>query len=208
MIRILLLDDHPVLRHGMRAVLDTQADFDVIAEVGSAEEARAAVASHDITVALLDLDLGAGRPDGIDAARAIREQSPRTRVLIFSAYDSDADIVRALEAGAAGYLVKDSRPADLFRAVRAAAKDGGGLDGAIGERMLRRLEHPREALTARELEVLALAARGLSNRDLSHELHVSEATIKTHLHHAFSKLGADNRQAAIAVAVKRGIIRL
>lgn len=209
MIRILLLDDHPVLRHGVRSVLDTQDDFAVVAEVGSvAEAASAAGAAAGIDVALVDLDLGDGMPDGIEAIRVIRRASPEAQVLVFTAYDSDADIVRALDAGAAGYLVKDSRPAELFRAIRTAADGGGLLEGPIGERLLERIDRPETVLTARELEVLALAAGGLSNRDLARELHLSEATVKTHLHHAFTKLGADNRQAAIAVAVKRGIIRL
>ncbi|MFE2772761.1 response regulator [Microbacterium resistens] len=208
MIRILLLDDHPVLRHGVRAVLDTQSDLEVVAEAGSAAEAEAAAAGHDLDVALVDLDLGAGRPDGIEATRTIRRASPRTEVLVFTAYDSDADIVRALDAGAAGYLVKDSRPAELFQAIRSAASGGTPLTGPIGARLMRRVERPDETLTPRELDVLTRAAAGLSNRDLARELHVSEATVKTHLHHAFTKLGADNRQAAIAAAVKRGIIRL
>ncbi|WP_298037291.1 response regulator [uncultured Microbacterium sp.] len=206
MIRILLLDDHPVLRHGVRAVLDTQDDLEVIADVGTVAEAAAA--ADGIDVALVDLDLGDDLPDGIDAIRAIRAANPKTQVLVFTAYDSDADIVRALDAGAAGYLVKDSRPAELFRAIRTAARGAGQLDGPIGERLLERIDRPEEALTARELEVLALAANGHSNRDLARELHLSEATVKTHLHHAFTKLGADNRQAAISVAIKRGIIRL
>jgi DNA-binding NarL/FixJ family response regulator len=206
MIRILLLDDHPVLRHGIRAVLDTQDDLEVVAEAGSVAEASAA--ASDVDVALVDLDLGDDVPDGIEAIRAIRKVNPAARVLVFTAYDSDADIVRALDAGAAGYLVKDSRPAELFRAIRQAADGDRALDGAIGARLLERIDRPAEALTARELEVLTLAAEGLSNPDLARALHVSEATVKTHLHHAFAKLGADNRQAAIALAIKRGFIRL
>lgn len=206
MIRILLLDDHPVLRHGVKSVLDTQSDFDVVAEAGSVQEATAV--ADGIDVALVDLDLGDDIPDGIEAIREIRRVNENARVLVFTAYDSDADIVRALDAGAAGYLVKDSRPADLFRAIRDAAEGGQRFDGPIGARLLARIGRPDETLTTRELEVLTLAASGLSNRDLARELHVSEATVKTHLHHAFTKLGADNRQAAIAAAVKRGAIRI
>jgi len=208
MIRILLLDDHPVLRHGVRSVLDTQSDLEVVAEAGSVAEATASAADVDVDVALVDLDLGDDEPDGIEAIRAIRRANPRTRVLVFTAYDSDADIVRALDAGASGYLVKDSRPAELFHSIRRAADGDGALDGSIGARLLERIDRPEDALTSRELEVLGLAARGYSNRDLARELHVSEATVKTHLHHAFTKLGADNRQAAIALAVKRGLIRI
>lgn len=208
MIRILLLDDHPVLRHGVRALLDTQPDLEVVAEAGSADEAIERAGAHDIDVALLDLDLGDGRPDGIAAARGILRARPATRVIIFTAYDADADIVRAIDAGAAGYLVKDSRPAELFAAIRSAAAGERTLTGRISERLRDRTRHPDDVLTARELEVLALAASGLSNRDLAQALVVSEATVKTHLHHAFTKLGAENRQAAIATAVKRGLIRI
>lgn len=206
MIRILLLDDHPVLRHGVRALLETQSDFDVVAEAGTAAEAASAAA--DVDIALVDLDLGDDAPDGIAAIRAIRAENPRARVLVFTAYDSDADIVRALDAGAVGYLVKDSQPAELFHAIRRAAEGDGALGGSIGARLLERVDRPEGALTSRELEVLTLAAAGLSNRELARRLHVGEATVKTHLHHAFTKLGADNRQAAIASAVKRGLIRI
>ncbi len=208
MIRILLVDDHPVLRHGVRSLLDTQADFEVVAEAGSLEEAVGLVGDGEVDVALVDLDLGAGRPNGIDTLWAIRRAQSRTRVLIFTAYDSDADIVRAVEAGAAGYLVKDSRPAELFQAIRIAASGDPAIPAPIAARLADRIQRSDEALTARELEVLALAATGLSNRDLARELVVSEATVKTHLHHAFTKLGADNRQAAVAAAVKRGLIRI
>lgn len=127
---------------------------------------------------------------------------------MFSAYDSDADIVRAIDAGAAGYLVKDRRPAELFRAIRSAVSGEKALTARISERLQERTQHPDEILTSRELEVLTLAASGLSNRELAQSLMLSEATVKTHLHHAFTKLGADNRQAAIATAVRRGLIRI
>ncbi len=208
MIRILLLDDHPVLRHGVRTLLDTQADFEVTAEAGSTAEAMQLTAGQQVDVALVDLDLGDGKPDGIDATRQILRVSPTTRVLVFSAYDADSDIVRAIDAGAAGYLVKDSHPADLFRAIRSAASGERAMTMRISERLQERAQHPDEILTARELEVLTLAASGLSNRELAQSLTLSEATVKTHLHHAFTKLGAENRQAAIASAVKRGLIRI
>lgn len=208
MIRILLVDDHPVLRHGVVALLGTQPDFDVVAEAGSADDATRMAEAYLPDVALVDLDLGAGKPSGFDATRGILRVSAHTKVLIFSAYDSDADIVRAMDAGAVGYLVKDSRPPELFGAVRAAAAGDSALGGKVGARLMQRLDRPDDTLTARELEVLTLAASGLSNRDLASRLQVSEATVKTHLHHAFTKLGADSRQAAIATAVKLGLIRL
>ncbi|MBP1326875.1 DNA-binding NarL/FixJ family response regulator [Leucobacter exalbidus] len=208
MIRIMLVDDHPILRHGMRALLETQADFEVLAEAGSLAEAEAQANTHPIDVALVDLDLGDGVPGGIEVTRALRALPNPARVIVFTAFDSDADVVRAADAGATAYLVKDSRPNDVFHAIRAAATGQGAQAGNITERLGRRTEHPDDALTGRELEVLALVAAGLSNREVASELVVSEATVKTHLHHAFTKLGSDNRQAAVATAVRRGLIRI
>lgn len=208
MIRILLLDDHPVLRHGTRVLLETQTDFVVAAETGDPEEAVATVGRERIDVALVDLDLGPDRSDGPASTRLLLRASPETRVVAFTAFDSDADIVRMVEAGAVGYLLKDSRPAALFGAIRSAATGSAAIAGPIAARLLDRMQRPDDALTSRELEVLELAASGLSNRDLARALVVSEATVKTHLHHAFIKLGADNRQTAVATAIKRGLIRL
>lgn len=208
MVKILLVDDHPVLRHGVRTLLDTQADFEVVAEAGSLTEVEARLATQSIDVALVDLDLGPGAPGGIEVTTAILGLCEATNVIIFTAYDSDADIVRAAEAGASGYLVKDSRPAELFQAIRSAARGSDAMPGSIAERLRRRGDRPLETLTSRELEVLTLAAKGLSNRELARELVVSEATVKTHLHHASTKLGTENRQAAVAAAVKQGLIRI
>ncbi|MBL3700634.1 response regulator [Leucobacter luti] len=208
MIHLLLVDDHPVLRHGIRSLLDGQSDLSVVAETGDAETAVEIVRRERVDVALVDLDLGPGVPDGAAATRMILGASPTTRVIAFTAFDSDADVVRMVEAGATGYLVKDSRPAELFNAIRRAAGGSPAIADPIAQRLLDRLQRPDAALTARELEVLELAAAGLSNRELARELLVSEATVKTHLHHAFTKLGAENRQAAIATAIHRGLIRM
>lgn len=208
MIRILLVDDHPVLRHGVRALLDTQPDLRVVAETGDSAAAAALAAEEAADVVLVDLDLGPNSPDGAETTRMILRARPAARVIAFTAFDADTDIVRMIEAGAVGYLVKDTRPASLFSAIRSAAEGAAAIPAPIAARLLERLQRPDEALTARELEVLELAASGLSNRDLARSLLVSEATVKTHLHHAFTKLGADNRQAAIATAIRRGIIRL
>lgn len=208
MIRILLLDDHPVLRHGIRALLETQRDFTVVFETGMAEKAIAAVSREHVDVALVDLDLGAGRMNGAKATRQMLRARAELRVIAFTAFDADADVVAMVDAGAVGYLVKDSRPAALFSAIRSAATGSPALADPIATRLLRRELQPGEALTARELDVLTLAASGLSNRDLASQLFVSEATVKTHLHHAFTKLGVENRQAAIATTLKRGFIRL
>ncbi|KAM9862021.1 response regulator transcription factor [Leucobacter sp. BZR 635] len=208
MIRILLVDDHPVLRHGIRALLDTQPDLAVVAETGEADEAAALALAERVEVALVDLDLGQDRADGVAATRAILSAHPAARVIAFTAFDSDSDIVRMTEAGAIGYLLKDSRPQALYRAIRAAAAGAPAISDPIAARLHGRQQHPNETLTARELTVLELAASGLSNRDLARKLHISEATVKTHLHHAFTKLGAENRQSAIAIAIKQGLVRL
>ena len=208
MIRILLLDDHPVLRHGTRALLESQPDFVVVADTGEPREAVTAAVHERADVALVDLDLGADHEDGPTTTRRLLAARPETRVVAFTAFDSDADIVRMIEAGAVGYLLKDSRPAALFSAIRSAASGSAAIAGPIAARLLDRMQRPDDALTNRELEVLELAASGLSNRDLARALVVSAATVKTHLHHAFIKLRADNRQTAIATAVKRGLIRL
>ncbi|MBC9927881.1 MULTISPECIES: response regulator transcription factor [unclassified Leucobacter] len=208
MIRILLVDDHPVLRHGIQSLLATQRDFEVVADAGNAADAVALATRESVDVVLMDLDLGSGEEGGIAATRKIVRACPQTRVIVFTAYDSDADIVRAVEAGAVGYLVKDSRPAELFGAIRAAAGGAAALAGPIAARLLERMQHPGDVLTGRELEVLELAAAGLANRALAAKLMVSEATVKTHLHHIFTKLDVDSRQAAVASAIKSGLIRL
>lgn len=208
MIRLLLVDDHPVLRHGIRSLLESQSDFAVVADTGSSEDAVTLALRERPDVVLMDLDLGLEQADGIATTDKIVRAAPEIRVIVFTAYDSDADIVRAVEAGAVGYLVKDSRPAELFGAIRAAAGGAAAIAGPIAARLLERMQHPGDVLTARELEVLELAAAGLSNRDLASKLMVSEATVKTHLHHIFTKLDVESRQAAVASAIRSGLIRL
>lgn len=208
MIRLALVDDHPVMRHGLRSLLDTQPDLRVVAETGDPDETLRIVADDFPDVVLMDLDLGKGEVDGAQLTRLILAERPEIRVIAFTAYDSDADIVRMVEAGAVGFLVKDSRPSALFSAIRQAAEGSAALAGPIAARLLHRIHRPDDALTPRELEVLERVAAGLSNRDLARHLLVSEATVKTHLHHAFTKLGVDSRQAAVAAAVRRGLIRM
>lgn len=213
MIRILLVDDHPVLRHGVRALLSTQADFHVVADADSLEHAlESARAARDAgeaaQVALVDLDLGADKPGGLEVVAALRREHPELRVLMLTAYDAAVDVRGAEAAGAVGYLVKDSSPAEIFAAVRAAAAGLRAWSQNAVKHLDGRDEAAAEALTARELEVLQLASEGLSNRELARELMVGEATVKTHLHHAFTKLGAANRQAAVAEALARGLFRL
>ncbi|MCK8467841.1 response regulator transcription factor [Microbacterium sp. KSW4-16] len=207
MIRVMLVDDHPVLRYGMAGLIDTQDDLSVVAQTGDVDEVIRLAATQTPDVVLMDLDLGA-EISGIDLTARLRAESPGTRVLVFTTYDTDADIVRAIEAGATGYFLKDSRPADLFAAIRSAAAGISALSPTIATRLLGRTQKPDETLTAREIEVLELLARGYSNKELGHALFVSEGTVKSHLHHIYTKLRVDSRGAAIAHAVREGIVRL
>ncbi|WP_047522900.1 response regulator [Microbacterium sp. ZOR0019] len=207
MIRVMLVDDHPVLRYGMAGLIDTQDDLSVVAQTGDVDEVIRLAATQTPDVVLMDLDLGA-EISGIDLTARLRAESPGTRVLVFTTYDTDADIVRAIEAGATGYFLKDSRPADLFAAIRSAAAGISALSPTIATRLLGRTQKPDETLTAREIEVLELLARGYSNKELGHALFVSEGTVKSHLHHIYTKLRVDNRGAAIAHAVREGIVRI
>ncbi len=205
-VRVVLVDDHPVVRAGLIALLSLSGRVDVVGEAASGEEALAVVAAIDPDVVLMDLQLGAGI-DGVEATRQLIEASPGRRVLIVTTYDTDADILRAIEAGACGYLLKDAEPGHLSDAVAAAARGETVLAPVVADRLVSRLNSPRDEPTPRELEVLVLAAEGLSNKQIAKKLFVSEATVKTHLVHLFTKLGADSRTAAVATARGRGLIR-
>jgi DNA-binding NarL/FixJ family response regulator len=205
-IRVLIVDDHPVVRAGLRTLLAAQPELDVIAEAGDGAAALAAAADHHPDVVLCDLRLGAG-PDGVAVTRALtRGPSPAPAVLILTTYDHDADIVRAVEAGAAGYLLKDVGIDELTAAILAAAAGETVLSPSMTERMIATLRTRSAGLSDRELEVLRLVADGLSNKRVAKTLVVSEATVKTHLNHAFTKLGVDNRTAAIAAARTAGML--
>ncbi|MDN3294021.1 response regulator transcription factor [Streptomyces ficellus] len=203
-IRLLLADDHPVVRAGLRAVLDTEPDFAVVAEAATAE--RAVELAHGADVALMDLQFGAGM-HGAEATAAITARPGAPRVLVLTTYDSDADILAAVEAGASGYLLKDAPPEELAAAVRTAAAGRSALAPAVAHRLLDRMRAPAEALTRRELEVLQLVGEGLSNQQISKRLFLSQATVKSHLVHVFAKLGVDSRTAAVAAATARRLIR-
>ena len=207
MITLMLVDDHPVLRHGMTSLLSTQADFEVVGDTGDHRQVLELAARLKPDVVLMDLDLGSD-VGGVELTGQLTSAEPDLRVLVFTTYDSDADIVGALDAGAAGYLLKESRPAELFDAIRSAVAGGTVLSPSVAARMVGRMRTPAEALTSREIEVLQLLGQGHSNRAIGQELFVSEATVKTHLHHVFTKLGVDSRAAAMAEANRRGIIRL
>ncbi|WP_369216437.1 response regulator [Streptomyces flavofungini] len=208
-IRLLLADDHPVVRAGLRAVLDAEPDFEIVAEAATAEAAveRAAARGPEVVdVVLMDLQFGPGM-HGAAATAEITAREGAPRVLVLTTYDTDADILAAVEAGAAGYLLKDAPPEELAAAVRTAASGRSALAPAIAHRLMDRMRAPAEALSRRELEVLRLVKDGLSNQRISKELFLSQATVKSHLVHIYAKLGVDSRTAAVAAATSRGLIR-
>ncbi|WP_406863862.1 response regulator transcription factor [Streptomyces sp. HUAS MG47] len=205
-IRLLLADDHPVVRAGLRAVLDTEPDFAVVAEAATAEAAVERAATGGVDVVLMDLQFGAGM-HGSEATAAITSRTGGPRVLVLTTYDTDADILAAVEAGASGYLLKDAPPEELAAAVRTAAAGQSALAPAVAHRLMDRMRTPAEALTKRELEVLQLVGEGLSNLQISKALFLSQATVKSHLVHIYAKLGVDSRTAAVAAARERRLIR-
>ncbi|MFJ6792755.1 response regulator [Streptomyces sp. NPDC091268] len=205
-IRLLLADDHPVVRAGLRAVLDTEPDFAVVAEAATAERAVELAAAEPVDVVLMDLQFGSGM-HGAAATRLITASARAPRVLVLTTYDTDADILAAVEAGASGYLLKDAPPEELAAAVRTAAAGQSALAPAVALRLMDRMRTPAEALTKRELEVLQLVADGLSNQQISKELFLSQATVKSHLVHIYAKLGVDSRTSAVAAAASRRLIR-
>ncbi|MFE7182292.1 response regulator [Streptomyces erythrochromogenes] len=205
-IRLLLADDHPVVRAGLRAVLDTEADFAVVAEAATAERAVELAAGEPVDVVLMDLQFGPGM-HGSEATALITARPGAPRVLVLTMYDTDADILAAVEAGASGYLLKDAPPEELAAAVRTAAAGQSALAPAVALRLMDRMRMPAEALTKRELEVLQLVADGLSNQQISKQLFLSQATVKSHLVHVYAKLGVESRTAAVAAAATRRLIR-
>jgi len=205
-ISVLLVDDHLVVRAGLRALLDSQPDITVIGEADTGEDAAAIAVDRTPDVVMMDLALGTGI-DGVEAIRRIRAARPEQPVLVFTTYDTDADVVRALDAGAIGYLLKDSAPPDIFGAIRDAVAGRSVLSPPVASRVLDRMRRPDQALTAREAELLSLLAEGLTNKELGKRLFISEATVKTHLAHIYAKLGVDSRAAAVSIALRRDGIR-
>ena len=212
MIRVLLADDHEIVRLGLRAVLESADDIEVIGEVATAEAAIAAAQAGGIDVILMDLRFGPGvegtrLATGADATAEIkrtREKPPH--VLVVTNYDTDADILGAIEAGALGYLLKDAPPEELLAAVRSAAEGDSTLSPTVANRLMTRVRTPRTSLTPRELEVLKLVASGSSNREIGRTLLLSEATVKSHLVHIYDKLGVRSRTSAVAAARKQGVL--
>lgn len=207
MVRVTIVDDHPVVRAGLRALLDGEPDIEVVAEAADGAEAVRRVGLVPTDLVLMDLQLGEGI-DGVEATRRVLALPDPPRVLVLTTYDSDADISRAIAAGAAGYLLKAGPPEELFQGIRTAARGETALSPRVATRLMDRVREPGPALSPREIEILELLATGLSNQRIARRLFISEATVKTHLVHIFAKLGVDTRTAAVTAAVERRLIRL
>ncbi|MBO3086580.1 response regulator [Cellulomonas fengjieae] len=206
MITVMLVDDHPVVRAGLRGMLEVEADITVVAEAGSGAEALALATIHRPQLVLMDLRMPGG--DGVEATRALRETLPEIAVVMLTTYDDDAEILRAVAAGAAGYLLKDATSDELAEAVRAASRGETVLARAVAGRLVRQVREPpaTTTLSARELEVLRHVAAGATNAEVGRALFISEATVKTHLVRIFGKLEVTDRTAAVTTAMARGLL--
>ena len=208
MIRLVIADDHPIVRAGLNALFSLEPDFEVVAEAGTPDEAVDLAENSNPDVVLMDLQFGShAAATGADATRRIRDLDAAPYVLVLTNYDSDADILNAIEAGASGYLLKDTPPHELIAAVRAAATGESALAPVIASRLLNRMRAPQISLSSREIQVLDLVAAGRSNTEVAEELFVSETTVKSHLAHIFSKLNVNSRTAAVSAARRKGILR-
>lgn len=206
MIRIVVADDHPVVRDGVAATLSAADGLEVVGQAASGPEAVDLVTALEPDVVVMDLRMPGG--NGVDAVRELRRRGSCTQVLVLTTYDTDADTVAAIEAGATGYLLKDAPSETLVASVRSTAAGEAVLSPAVASRLASHLRTPQRsaALSAREREVLALVAKGTSNRLIARELFVSEATVKTHLVHIYTKLGVADRAAAVAAGYEQGIL--
>ncbi|MCP2291003.1 response regulator [Nocardia amikacinitolerans] len=205
MIRLLLADDHAIVRAGLRALLDAARDVRVVGDVATAEAAVAFCTTEPVDVVLMDLSFGQGR-SGAEATSELRALPSPPNVLVVTNYETDADILGAIEAGACGYILKDTPPAELLSAVRAAAAGESVLSPTVASRLMSRVRRPDTTLSPREIEVLRLVADGRSNRDIARELFLSETTVKSHLVHVYGKLGVRSRTSAVARAREQGAI--
>ncbi|GAA1308182.1 response regulator transcription factor [Streptomyces sanglieri] len=207
-ITLVVVDDHPVVRDGLRGMFDSDPDFRVLGEASNGVEGVEMAVRLDPDVVLMDLRMPGG--GGVAAIAELAGRGARSKVLVLTTYDTDSDTLPAIEAGATGYLLKDAPRDELFTAVRAAADGRTVLSPAVASRLISRVRTPAaagsEALSGREREVLELVAKGTSNREIAAELFISEATVKTHLTHVFAKLGAKDRAAAVAIGYDRGIL--
>ncbi|WP_205347216.1 response regulator [Pseudonocardia broussonetiae] len=211
MIRVMVVDDHPVVRDGLRGVLDAEPDMEVVGEAGHGAEALARVAAAAPDVVLMDLRMPV--MGGVDAIRELRRAAPAVRVLVLTTFDTDRDVLPAVEAGATGYLLKDTPRDELLRAVRAAHRGEAVLSPAVAGRLMGQVRGvgrgggTADALSAREMEVLRFVAAGSTNRETARALFISEATVKTHLLHVYAKLEVRDRASAVAAAYQRGLLR-
>ncbi|NUW35503.1 response regulator transcription factor [Nonomuraea sp. SMC257] len=205
MIRLLIVDDHPVVREGLRGMLESDPGIEVVGEAASGAEAVVRALRLAPDVVLMDLRMPGG--DGVGAIPGILTERPETRVIVLTTYETDGDIVRAVEAGAAGYLLKDVSRADLLAAVGSAMRGETVLSPSVATKLVTRMRAPvAESLTPREGQVLALAAKGMTNAEIGRALSISETTVKTHLLRVFGKLGVSDRTAAVTTAMERGLL--
>ncbi|MDQ2717962.1 MAG: response regulator transcription factor [Chloroflexota bacterium] len=222
MVRILLADDHPIVREGLRAVLETQADFEVIAEAANGDEALRFAQEARPDIILLDLEMPL--MDGVEAIRRLRQRAASPRVIVFTAFDNDERIIHAVQAGANGYLLKGAPREEIFNAIRITMEGGSLLQPVVASKLLRHMEQHSlppaspgvgdqrmsyyEPLTKRELEVLTLLAKGMPNKEIAAHLVITERTAKFHVTSIISKLGATNRTEAVSIAAQKGLITL
>ncbi|GGL36121.1 response regulator [Planomonospora parontospora] len=205
MLRLMIVDDHPVVREGLRGMLESDPRLTVVGEAASGDEAVVRARELAPDVILMDLRMPGG--DGVAAIPRILADRPGSRVIVLTTYETDQDIVRAVEAGAAGYLLKDTSRADLLAAVVSASRGETVLSPSVATRLVSRMRAPAaESLSPRETEVLSLVARGLTNAEIGRALFISETTVKTHLLRVFGKLGVSDRTAAVTTAMDLGLL--
>lgn len=203
--KLFLVDDHPIVRAGLAALFEGEEDIEIVGEAADGTDAVRLIGLRSPDVVLMDLRLE-GDLDGVAVTERVLALPAPPRVLVLTTYENDGDIMRALDAGASGYLLKDSPPERLFEAVRAAARGETVLSPHVAARLVRRVRDPQPGVTPRELEILRLLARGAGNREIARTLFITEATVKTHLQRIYAKLGVDTRTAAVRAAVDRSLI--
>jgi DNA-binding NarL/FixJ family response regulator len=204
-IKVLIVDDHPVVRDGLRGIFAGEVGFEVVGEAVNGQDAlsRARALAPDVVL----MDLRMPEMDGVTAIRALTEKGVGAKVLVLTTFDTDSDVLPAIEAGATGYLLKDAPRQELLRAVRAAARGESVLSPSIASRVMDQVRQPvKETVSQREMEILQLVAAGSTNREVAERLFISEATVKTHLLHVYAKLGVNDRAAAVGAAFERGLL--